>query len=60
MEYNLGDKVRITNSGIIGNICDISISNGKTLYIVDCFGEIESESIEDCVITVESSEIQKL
>ena len=60
MTYELGDRVRIVASGKTGSICDVSTRDGQTLYIVDCFGECDSDSVEDCVITVEGDEIEAL
>lgn len=60
MTYCLGDRVRIISNGKTGTICDVSTIDGKTLYIVDCFGECESEEVKDCVITVTESEMQVL
>ena len=60
MTYCLGDRVRIISNGKTGTICDINTIDGKTLYIVDCFGECESEEVKDCVITVTESEMQVL
>ena len=41
MNYKLGDRVRIITSGQTGSICDISMVDGRPLYIVDCFGACE-------------------
>lgn len=60
MTYNLGDRVRIISSGKTGTICDVRVVDAKPLYIVDCFGECESEEAKDCVITVTEKEIQAL
>lgn len=60
MTYNLGDRVRIISSGMTGTICDVRVVDKKPLYIVDCFGECESEEAKDCVITVTEEEIQAL
>lgn len=60
MMYDIGDRVCIISSGKTGTVCDTRIVDGKPLYIVDCFGECESEETKDCVITVEENEIQKL
>lgn len=60
MTYDLGDRVRIISSGKTGTICDVNTIDGQTLYIVDCFGECESEEVKDCVITVTENEIQAL
>lgn len=60
MKYNLGDRVRIIANGQTGSICDAEMREGKPLYIVDCFGECGSESVADCVITVEEHEIEML
>lgn len=60
MTYNLGDRVRIISSGKTGTICDVRVVDKKPLYIVDCFGECESEEAKDCVITVTEKEIQAL
>ena len=60
MNYSLGDRVQITAIGKTGSICDINVADGHPLYIVDCFGECDSESLEDCVITVEEHEIEPI
>lgn len=60
MKYELGDRVRIVASGKTGSICDAQMQDGKALYIVDCFGECDSDSVADCVITVEEREIELL
>ena len=60
MKYDLGDRVRIIANGQTGSICDAQMRNGKPLYIVDCFGECDSDSVADCVITVEEHEIEPL
>lgn len=58
--YKLGDRVRIISNDKTGSICDVRSIDGKMLYIVDSFGEYESEEVIDCVITVEENEIEKL
>lgn len=58
--YKLGDRVRITSSGKTGSICDVSMVDGRPLYIVDCFGECDSDAVSDCVITVEEHEIEPI
>ena len=58
MKYDLGDRVRIIAKDQTGSICDVSIYDGRPLYIVDCFGECDSEELQDCVITVEEHEIE--
>lgn len=58
--FDLGDKVRIITNGQTGYICDVSKFEGRMIYIVDCFGECDSESIADCVISVEESEIEAI
>lgn len=60
MMYDLGDRVRIISNGKTGSICDIRIVDGKPLYIVDCFGECESDEAKECVITVEENEIERI
>lgn len=57
MKYKLGDSVRIIASGQTGSICDARVVDARPLYIVDCFGECDSEAVCDCVITVEEHEI---
>ena len=57
MKYELGDRVRIIANGQTGSICDAELVNGRPVYIVDCAGECDSESLIDCVITVEEHEI---
>ena len=59
MMFDLGDRVRIISNGQTGSICDISEFEGRNIYIVDCFGECDSESVADCVISVEENEIEK-
>ena len=60
MKYELGDRVRIVSSGKTGSICDAEMREGRPLYIVDCFGECDSEDFLDCVITVEEYEIEPI
>lgn len=60
MMYKLGDRVRIVAKGQTGSICDAREVDGRPLYIVDCFGECDSESVIDCVITVEEHEIESI
>lgn len=60
MKYELGDRVRIISSGQTGSICDVRMVDGRPLYIVDCAGECDSESLIDCVITVEEHEIEPI
>lgn len=60
MKFELGDRVRILESGQTGSICDARLFEGRPLYIVDCFGECDSESVIDCVITVEEYEIEAI
>ena len=60
MNYELNDRVCIIASGKTGCICDAQIQDGKALYIVDCFGECDGDSVADCVITVEEHEIELL
>ena len=60
MKYELGDRVRIISSGQTGSICDARMVDGRPLYIVDCFGECDSEAVCDCVITVEEQEIEPI
>lgn len=60
MKFELGDRVRIIANGQTGSICDVSEVDGRPLYIVDCFGECDSESLIDCVITVEEYEIEAI
>lgn len=60
MKYDLGDRVRIIANGKTGSICDAQMQGDKPLYIVDCFGECDSDSVADCVITVEENEIERL
>lgn len=60
MKFELGDRVRIIASGQTGSVCDVSEVDGRPLYIVDCFGECDSESVIDCMITVEEHEIEAI
>lgn len=60
MMYELGDRVRIVESGQTGSICDARMVDGQPLYIVDCFGECDSDTVGDCVITVEEHEIEAI
>lgn len=60
MKYELGDRVRIIASGQTGSICDARVVDGRPLYIMDCFGECDSEELCDCVITVEEHEIEAI
>ena len=60
MTYSLGDRVRIIASGKTGTVCDAQMTEGKALYIIDCFGECDSEEFLDCVVTVEETEIEAL
>ena len=60
MKFDLGDRVRILESGQTGSICDASMFEGRPVYIVDCFGECDSESVIDCVIPVEEYEIEAI
>ena len=60
MKFDLGDRVRILASGQTGSICDDLIRDGQQLYIVDCFGECDSEEAIDCVIPVEEYEIEAI
>ena len=54
MKFDLGDRVRILESGQTGSICDASMFEGRPVYIVDCAGEC------DCVIPVEEYEIEAI
>lgn len=58
MTFKLYDRVRIIASGKAGTICDVHTVGDKTLYIVDCAGECDSDELEDCVITVTAAEIE--
>ena len=60
MMYELGDRVRIVANGQTGSICDAEMVDGRPLYIVDCFGECGSDSVIDCIITVEEYEIEPI
>ena len=60
MKFELGDRVRILASGQTGSICDDLIRDGQQLYIVDCFGECDSEELIDCVIVVAEHEIEAI
>lgn len=60
MMYELGDRVRIRASGQTGSICDTRMVEGRPPYIVDCFGECDSDAVSDCVITVEEHEIETI
>lgn len=66
MHYELGDSVRIVASGQTGCICDVSVHNGKDIYIVelDSISELDElpensdKGIWDYLVTVESVEIE--
>lgn len=58
--YDLGDRVRIVANGQTGSICDVRKVKGEYVYIVDCFGECDSEELLDCVITVNEAEIEAI
>ena len=60
MKYELGERVRIIAIGQTGSICDARMVDRRPLYIVDCFGECDSEAVCDCVITVEEQEIEPI
>lgn len=60
MKFDLGDRVRILASGQTGSICDDLIRDGQQLYIVDCFGECDSEEMIDCVRVVAEHEIEAI
>lgn len=60
MMYELGDRVRIIANGQTGSICDAEMVDERPLYIVDCFGECDSDSVIDCIITVEECEIEPI
>lgn len=60
MMYELGDRVRIIASGKTGSVCDARMVDGRPIYIVDCFGECDSDAVIDCVITVEEHEIEAI
>lgn len=59
MMYELGDRVRIVATGQTGSICDARIADGRPLYIVDCFGECDGDTVSECVITVEEHEVER-
>ena len=58
MKYDLGDRVRIIEKNQPGYICDVSIREGRPLYIVDCHNDCDSEMLCDCLFTVEEHEIE--
>lgn len=66
MNYDLGDSVRIIASGQTGYICDVSVRDGKDIYIVeldniselDELPENSEKGIWDYLITVENVEIE--
>ena len=60
MKFELGDRVRILESGQTGSICDDLVRDGQQLYIVDCFGECDSEEMIDCVRVVAEHEIEAI
>lgn len=60
MKFELGDRVRIIANGQTGSICDAEMVCGRPVYIVDCAGECDSESIIDCAITVDEDEIEPI
>lgn len=57
MKYDLGDSVRIVAKNLPGEICDVSIRDGRPLYIVDVHESCDSETC-NWVITVEEHEIE--
>lgn len=60
MKFELNDRVRVIANGQTGSICDVSEIGGKTLYVVDSFGECDSDKTTDCLVTVEGHEIEPL
>lgn len=60
MKFELGDRVRIIANGQTGSICDAEMVCGRPRYIVDCFGECDSESLIDCAIPVDEDEIEPI
>ena len=65
MNYKLGDTVRIISTGQTGHICDVSIHDGRYIYIVELDSIIELENLPegspkgiwDYLITVECGDI---
>ena len=57
MKYDLGDSVRIIAKNLPGEICDVSICNGRLLYIVDSHEYCDIDK-DDWLITVEEHEIE--
>ncbi len=60
MIYQIGDRVLIKAQNKTGTICDVDIFEGKEIVIVDCADECDSDEFEDCVVTVEASEVEML
>lgn len=66
MNYELGDSVRIITSGQTGCICDVSVHDGKDIYIVelDSISELDElpenceKGIWDYLVTVDNVEIE--
>lgn len=47
LNYKLGDSVRILASGQTGYICDVSVHDGKDIYIVELDSISELDALPD-------------
>ena len=47
LNYKLGDSVRILASGQTGYICDVSVHDGKDIYIVELDSISELDALSD-------------
>ena len=57
MKYDLGDSVRIIAKNLPGEICDVSIHDGRPLYIVDSHEYCDIDK-DNWLTTVEEYEIE--
>lgn len=66
LNYKLGDSVRIIASGQTGHICDVSVHDGKDIYIVelDSISELDAlpdnsdKGIWDYLVTVQVGDLE--
>lgn len=66
MYFKLGDSVRIISSGKTGHICDVSLHNGKDIYIVelddicefDILSKKNDKETADLLITVPIGDLE--
>lgn len=66
LNYKLGDSVRIIASGQTGYICDVSLHDGKDIYIVelDSISELDAlpdnsdKGIWDYLVTVQVGDLE--